>query len=215
MAGGGLWKGPDDGRNHTKGRVSSTDTLQHWDLPGGPVVKTSTSRAGVVGLILGQGTRISHASGQKYQNTKQKQYCNKFSEDLKSGPCHLTQQLGPGNSTAHVPWNPCSATSEAHRPQQSAREPPQRLREARNRKKISATLTTKDVESQLASQLSKEWRQSWAGGRPDFHGNENSKFCKRRDEERTQSCRTEAVRGSSEARLHLSGMEPGQGRGPG
>ena len=47
----------------------------------------------------------------------------------------------------------------------------------------------KDVESQLALQLSKEWRQSWAGGRPDFHGNENSKFFKRRDEDRTQSCR--------------------------
>lgn len=98
---------------------------------------------------------------------------------------------GPGHSTAQVPWNPCSAASKAHKSQQSAPESPRRLREARNRKRISTTLTTKDLESQLALQLSKEWRQPWAGGRPDFHGNENSKFSKRQDEERTQSCRNE------------------------
>ena len=31
------------------------------DFPGGPVVKTSPSRSGGVGLIPGQGARIAHA----------------------------------------------------------------------------------------------------------------------------------------------------------
>ena len=65
-------------------------------------------------------------------------------------PSHSTE---PRRSTARVPWRPCSATSKAHRPQQSAHKPQRRLSEARNRKKISATFTTKDLESQLALQL--------------------------------------------------------------
>ena len=50
------------------------------DFPGGPVVKTSPSNAGGVGLIPGQGAKISHASRPENQNIKQKQYCNKFNK---------------------------------------------------------------------------------------------------------------------------------------
>ena len=53
------------------------------DFPGGPVVKTSPSNAGVAGSISGQGAKIPHASRPKNQNVKQKQYCNKFDKDLK------------------------------------------------------------------------------------------------------------------------------------
>ena len=45
-------------------------------LPGGPVVKTSTSSAGGTHSIPGQGTKIPHASREKKKNnnkTKQKQ----------------------------------------------------------------------------------------------------------------------------------------------
>ena len=52
------------------------------DFPGGPAVKNSPFNAGGMGPILGQGTKIPHASSPKYQNIKQKQYCNKFNEDL-------------------------------------------------------------------------------------------------------------------------------------
>ena len=34
------------------------------DFPGGPVVQNPSCNAGGVGLICGQGTKISHASGQ-------------------------------------------------------------------------------------------------------------------------------------------------------
>ena len=56
------------------------------DFPGGPVVKTSPSNAGVGSLIPGQGDKIPHASGPKNQNIKQKQYCNKFNKDFKNDP---------------------------------------------------------------------------------------------------------------------------------
>ena len=53
-----------------------------WDFPGGPVVKTSPSNAGGVGSKLGQRAKISHALQPKNQDTKQKQYCNKFRKRL-------------------------------------------------------------------------------------------------------------------------------------
>ena len=56
---------------------------QFCDLPGGPVIKTSPSDAGGVGLIPGQGVKIPHVSQPKKQNIKQKQYCNRFHEDFK------------------------------------------------------------------------------------------------------------------------------------
>ena len=45
---------------------------QDRDFPGGPVVKTQPSNAGVVGSIPGQGTEISHAArcGQKLKINK-------------------------------------------------------------------------------------------------------------------------------------------------
>ena len=60
---------------------SAIKTKAHWDFPGGPVVKTLPSSAGVVGLIPGQGVRCHMPRGQKDQNIKQKQYCNKFNID--------------------------------------------------------------------------------------------------------------------------------------
>ena len=52
------------------------------DSPGGPVVKTLPSNAGGEGLIPG----LSHMPpGQKNQNIKEKQYCNKFNKDFKNG----------------------------------------------------------------------------------------------------------------------------------
>ena len=56
------------------------------DFPGGPVVKTSPSNAGGVGLIPGRGAKIPYASRPKNQNMKQKQYCDKFNKDFKNGP---------------------------------------------------------------------------------------------------------------------------------
>ena len=56
------------------------------DFPGRPVIKTLPSNAGGVGSIPGQEAKIPHASRPKYQNIKQKRYCNKFNKDFKSGP---------------------------------------------------------------------------------------------------------------------------------
>ena len=55
-----------------------------WHFPSDPVVKTSPSNAGIVGSAPHLGTKISHASCQKNQNIKQKQYCNKFNKDFKN-----------------------------------------------------------------------------------------------------------------------------------
>ena len=40
------------------------EIIYGWDFPGGPVVKNPPSNAGDVGSIPGQGTKISHATGQ-------------------------------------------------------------------------------------------------------------------------------------------------------
>ena len=50
------------------------------------MVKTSSSNAGGVGSIPGQGAKIPHASWSKSQNIKQKQHCDKFNKDFKNGP---------------------------------------------------------------------------------------------------------------------------------
>jgi len=55
------------------------------DFPGCPEVKTLPSNTGVAGSIPGQGAKILDALPLKNQNTKQKQYCNKFNKDFKSG----------------------------------------------------------------------------------------------------------------------------------
>ena len=72
--------------------------LTFWgDFPGGLVVKTLSSKAGVlVWSLFEELSKIPHALWQKKkkqqqqqktthqnQNTKQKQYCNKFNKDFK------------------------------------------------------------------------------------------------------------------------------------
>ena len=47
------------------------------------MVKILPSNAGGAGLIPGQRAKIPHASQPENQNIKQKEYCNKFNEDLK------------------------------------------------------------------------------------------------------------------------------------
>ena len=44
---------------------------QDGDFPGGPVVKTLPSNAGIAGLTPGQGARIPHASLPKSQSIKE------------------------------------------------------------------------------------------------------------------------------------------------
>ena len=50
------------------------------------MANTLPSSSGGTGLVPGQGAKIPHASWPKNQNIKQKQHCNKFSKDFKSGP---------------------------------------------------------------------------------------------------------------------------------
>ena len=45
-----------------------TERLNSRDFPGGPVVKTQSSRAGGLGLIPGWGAKIPHAQWPKNQN---------------------------------------------------------------------------------------------------------------------------------------------------
>ena len=59
---------------------------KYLGLPWWSVVKTLPSSAGDTGSILGQGAKIPWALRTKRQNTKQRQYCNKFSEGFKNGP---------------------------------------------------------------------------------------------------------------------------------
>ena len=66
--------------------MASFSKNQSWDFHGGSVVKTLPSVAGVAGLIPGQGAMIPGASRPKNQNIKQKQNCNKFNKDFKTGP---------------------------------------------------------------------------------------------------------------------------------
>jgi len=54
----------------------------------GPLVETSSSKAGVVGLIPGRELRSHMPHGQKDKKVKQKQYCKKFNKDfnIEEGP---------------------------------------------------------------------------------------------------------------------------------
>ena len=69
------------------GLIWLSTEINRRDFPRGPVVKTSPSNAGGAASIPGQGAKIPHASGPKNQNIKQKEYCNKFSKDLKKKWC--------------------------------------------------------------------------------------------------------------------------------
>ena len=58
------------------------------DFASDPMVKTSPAGGAV--SIPGLGAKIPHASQAKDQNIKQKQYCNKFNKDFKTGPHQQT-----------------------------------------------------------------------------------------------------------------------------
>ena len=62
--------------------ISFLKGMLSWDFPGGPVVKTSPSKARGVGLIPGWGTKSPQALQPKNQNKNQKQYRNKFNKDF-------------------------------------------------------------------------------------------------------------------------------------
>ena len=69
-------------------RISSRLVIwKHFrDFPGGPVARTSPSKQAVwVPSLVGE-LRSYIPWGQKNQNIKQKQYCNKFNQDFKNGP---------------------------------------------------------------------------------------------------------------------------------
>ena len=62
------------------------------------------SVAGVAGLIPGQGAMIPGASRPKNQNIKQKQNCNKFNKDFKTGP-HQQRNLKKEKGWSLHHWN--------------------------------------------------------------------------------------------------------------
>ena len=64
------------------------------------MVKTLTSNLGVAGLIPGERAKIPHALQPKYQNIKQKQYCNKFNKDFKNGPHQKKKNLKKKNNSS-------------------------------------------------------------------------------------------------------------------
>ena len=75
------------------GILKGKKCLSHWlengtsgHFPGDPMIKTSPSIAGGVGLIPGRGAKIPHESWPRNKNIKQKSCCNKFSKDFKNGP---------------------------------------------------------------------------------------------------------------------------------
>ena len=77
---------PEEGLGGTAAQRGRRKARVGLGLPGGPGVKTSPSRAGTVGLIPAREAEIPQALQPKSQNTKQKQYCNKFDKDFKKGP---------------------------------------------------------------------------------------------------------------------------------
>jgi len=58
--------------------------MNFGDFLGSPMVKTSPAKARGVGLIPGQGAKFLYALWPKYQNIKQKQYCNIINKDFKN-----------------------------------------------------------------------------------------------------------------------------------
>ena len=66
------------------------------DFPGGPVVDASPPNAGGTDSLPGWGAKMPHASQPEYQNMKQEQSCDKFSEDFKK---HIKFTYWQ-----HIPW---------------------------------------------------------------------------------------------------------------
>ena len=63
------------------------------------MVKASPSNARGLSLIPGRGAKIPYALRPKNQNIKQKQYCNKFNKDFKSGPHQKKKESEDGLET--------------------------------------------------------------------------------------------------------------------
>ena len=61
----------------------SLKIIWQGDFPDSPVVETLPLHTGSKGSIPSQRAKIPHASQSENQNIKQKEYCNKFNEDLK------------------------------------------------------------------------------------------------------------------------------------
>ena len=57
------------------------------------MVKNLPSNAGGTGSIPGWGAKIPHISQPKKHIVKQKQYCKKFSKDVKTVPIQKTKSL--------------------------------------------------------------------------------------------------------------------------
>ena len=83
-----------------------------------PGARSSPSNAGSVGSIPSSGPKIPHASQPKNQNTKHKQYCNKFNKDLKK----LFWVMGKGSKCLKGKNKGCRRRSENQR-QGSAMKP--------------------------------------------------------------------------------------------
>ena len=64
-----------------------------WDFPGGPVVKTSPSKAGGAGSIPGQGTKIPLALWPKNQNIKKSNIVKNLINTLKK--VHIKKKKNP------------------------------------------------------------------------------------------------------------------------
>ena len=73
-------------KGKTLQRKISIKVKDSGEFSGSPLVETSSSNAGGLGSIPGQGVKIPHSSWPKKQNIKQKQYCNKFNKDFKNNP---------------------------------------------------------------------------------------------------------------------------------
>ena len=74
--------------------------LKIRDFPGGPVVKNPPYKAGDLGPIPRQGTKIPHAAGQLSPHTTTTELL------------HLSQSPHAANDRAHVLWNPRATTRE-------------------------------------------------------------------------------------------------------
>ena len=95
-------------------------SYQHWDFLGVRWLRLRLPKPRGVGLIPGEGAEIPRASWPKYRNMKQKQYCNKLSEDSKNGPYkkpyfeeHYGHFLAPPTLMNHMgdgSWTPPAFT---------------------------------------------------------------------------------------------------------
>ena len=79
--------------------------MLYWDFPGGPLERHQAPKAGDLGLIPDQGTRIPHAAKKTWQNqiNKKKQILEKKKSALSptSQWCQLYPWLSPPSDSSH------------------------------------------------------------------------------------------------------------------